>query len=783
MRFKKPRLGPQLLAAASSPGFFDQVHVIFGGTGAVGGATALALIDLFEEAAARSGYSGGSPRIIATGRTRSEVRRFTSLLFALQERDHGRRPEHLEGRGYRTVGGVVVELCVFGVDPSIPELSSFAGRDESEQRQAADALLAHGGLGVDASAEDRAELLARAVRERVGAPFTEFLEDYLERNEELPGGRDRFRSVTVGIPLASVATYKLGDLEAAGPYFGVEPGSERMEALKAAYLEAIRDDLAGVADRLAEEVLAAHTTGVGGMYDEEPGGERTIRLGFAHSALGAKLSEKQVFAEHLSDLYAERGIKMLATAAAIGVDAVMMGKSPPINGAVRAALSRAVKEGSEVVPEADVGAGVARCYEPVDFALIGEETAEVKLAQGTPIVMDHVLKSGENGFFSVANTDALYRVMRVVSSTELGLLLARTALFGDDEYCPSFPNNVCYYTETDNSRQVFDLLDHPQLRDTQLSGLSPAALQDLGSAKHQGELHTLGLLLLLHRLISLDLDGIPHPVDLESFDPRAYFRTHSKVLTLDQAVRFDAEALAHRLTTLATAREVEDLERLQSYYQADPERNEAARRVLQAVLRAVWSVPSLGSPILYRGDAGERRVVVGYYAAPLDRVITHTSTLEEQLRQSFAEHGGGDEAAFDRHVEFHIANAGFVDLRPIAVLVTARSPAEGLAGKVEVFDDEESFRKALDRVEPYSYFATSGLLALLTRLKGLARQASELDLRFGSSNLHRAHFSFDDLGRPLLLPGLVEAFRMVSEGLSKNTGSDRLDGRWGYGAV
>ena len=35
-------------------------------------------------------------------------------------------------------------------------------------------------------------------------------------------------------------------------------------------------------------------------------------------------------------------------------------------------------------------------------------------------------------------------------------------------------------------------------------------------------------------------------------------------------------------------------------------------------------------------------------------------------------------------------------------------------------------------------------------------------------------------GHVLLVPGAVEALRMVSEGLEKTTGTERLDGAWGY---
>lgn len=776
--YKKLRLGPQLFRESADPAFFDQTHVIFGGTGAVGGATALQMISLFEEAAAWRAEVRGerSPRIVITGRSKPEVRLFTKLLFDIQMRDHGRYPETIAGVGYRTAGGVVVELTILAVDPSLPGLEDFAQKDEGSRREAVRGFLAHGGLGLDSPAEEKARFLEQSLRERVGRPFTAFLERYGP-----PGERSRFRSVVVSIPLASLAAYKLTDLEEAAPLLGVEKGSDRLQGLKDIYLQAIRDDLANVKETLADEVLAAHTTAVGGMYDEETdGGARTIRLGFAHSALDEKLRDKQTFAERLAQLYSERHIKMLITAAAIGVDAVLVRESPPMNGAIRGQLAKAAADGHRALPEADMRSRSQRIYPPVDLDLLAEEHEPVSFEHGRPLILDFVLKSGENGFFTVSNTDALYRVMRVTSSSELGLLLARTAVFGDDRLCPSFIDSVCYYTETDNSRQVFDLLSQPQLRRNQLSGLQPKALQDLGSAKHQAELHTLGLLILLHRLKTLDLEAIRSHVDLATFHPDEYFETHSRVLTLENVMNWRAESLARDLRLLVTAHGEDDLDPLKHFFQADPDRQEAAHRVLHAVLHAVWAVPSIGTPIVYEDKDGRRRVVAGYYAASIDKVVTHRDRFATYLRERFAAAGGGDEAAFERLVEFHIANNGFADLRPVAVLNTARSDREDLAGKVQVFRDETSFVEALRRLEPYSYFTTSGLIALLVRLRGLGKLAHQLDSRIGTANEFRAHIPHDDRGRPLLIPGIVEAFRMVSEGLEKNTGSERLDGRWGY---
>lgn len=776
--YKKLRLGPELSTAASHDSFLQQVHVIFGGTGATGGATALHLVSLLEEVMERAGSAEGHhPRVVVTARTAAENRRFTSLLFKVHTRDYGIPPRRLDtGGGYRTRSGLIVEQHTLAVDPTIPELAGFSVQSEERRREALHRFLEHGGLPPEAPVDRKLELLKKAVAERVGRPFTEFLTRYREEREEVGEGL-RFRSVVVAIPLASVANYKLEDLETAGSYLGVKTDGPQMRELKRRYLRSLRDDLAHVAGELADEVLVAHTTAVGGMYDEAPDGTRTIRLGFAHTAHGADLFGKQVFAEELARLYSERGIKMLVTAAAIGIDAVLVDKSPPMNGRVLRQLRHESAAGHEVVPEADWKN--LHVYAPEEIELLEDDAAPLVFRHGAPLVVDYVVRSGENGLFSVSNADAIYRVMRVTSTSELGLLLARTALFGDDPLAPSFHANVCNYTETDNSRQVFDLLYQPELLGSQLAGLSPKALQDLGSAKHQAELHLLGLLILLHRLETLDLEAIPPGVDLARFDPDRYFETHSRPLSLERVAGWNAEALSRSLTLLATARQDRDLDRLKHFFQADPKRQEAVHRLLQRVLRAVWAVPSLGVPLVYE-VRGLRRFAVGPFAAPVDRVLTHRDTLARHLRQELELSGARDDADFDRFVEFKIASSGFVDLRPVAVLVTARSPAEGLEGRVRVFREEAPYLEALAELEPYSFFTTSGVLALLVRLRGLYNQAQEFDPQLGSMNDFRSSFLRDEGGRHLLVPGLVEAHRMVSEGLDKNTGSERLHGRWGH---
>jgi len=224
--------------------------------------------------------------------------------------------------------------------------------------------------------------------------------------------------------------------------------------------------------------------------------------------------EKHRFAEKLTALYAGAGIKVLITAAAIGIDEVKVREQIPLHRQIRQQL---FDSGVEVFPgskgsqaaetTASRRAGrplparhVIRVFEPLTVPLDDPPEGEALFDRGQPITPSYAIRSGENGFFSVADADALYRTMKVASASELGLMLATVGLLGDDRLSPWFRDNVCYYTETDNSREVFDFLSQPALFRTQLTGLDPMALQDLGSAKHQGEHHTLALLILLHRL-------------------------------------------------------------------------------------------------------------------------------------------------------------------------------------------------------------------------------------------------------------------------------------------
>jgi len=764
------------MEAASDPSFFQQAHVIFGGTGAVGGSTALRLLDFFSEAIAH--YKPESPnlQVIVTGLRKKEIRDFTTRLHHIHEREHGCTPQLLKGEGYRMASGVILRMKNFSVDLSMKELNEAA---KIGNKAAAQSFMESRGLSLDSPMPELKDALTKALGEIEEGPFTQFLKDLKDScPEALRDGK--FASVIVGIPLPSVATYHSNRLEGFAREMGIH-GPDALRDLKIAYLKEFPEDLGYVAQNLAQEVLVAHTTGVGGMYDEDSEGNSTIRLGFAHSALGRKLLDKQEFAAEMTREYSKRNIKMLVTAAAIGIDEIIQRQAPPLKGDIHGRLQALSESGQDLVPKEDLKRKCIHVYRPEFLDLYAPSEQTIQLEKGTPMVCDFVIRSGENGFFSVSNADALYRVMRVASDSELGFVLARTAVFGDHPNRPKFANNVYYYTETDYSRQVFDLLGQPALRANQLSGLQPKALQDLGSSKHQGELHVLALLNLLYRLQTLNLLGIKSQIDLEHFDAASYFEEFSQPLMLDEILHWDAQSLADDLRRLVTADSEEDLAFFHNISPRFPDRKKAYHAILGLVQRAVWSVSSLGTPILFKENDRER-VSVGYYAAPIDAILSHKYTIIKSLREAFKiKQDTPDEAEFQRFVEFHIANNGFADLRPQATLVTCTDPYQNLEGKVQVFHNEADFVAALEKLEPYSYFTSSGLIALLVRLKGLARWAGELDISIGTANDFRTHFLHNQSGHTPLTPGVVEAFRMFSEGLEKNTGSERLDGLWGYG--
>jgi hypothetical protein len=788
MGFKKERLGPRLVEAARGGERYRDVHVFFGGTGAVGGTAVLELLSMYEEMFAIAPPADDDiPIIVATGTSREEIEVFTNRMFRFLESRHGSQKRIRVRNGYLTHSGVFVALERFEID-ALPALKQFAELRESERRAQLATVLERMGARAGAPPESIGEALAQSVPTN---PFTGYLNEVREQWADIRAV-ERFRSVLIGIPVPSLLAYHERNLEVVAEQ--VDGFAEEVEKLKERFLDLLVNDLARVRD-CSDNFAIAHTTAVGGMYDEVAPGKVSIRLGFAHSAHDEKLVFKQQYAESLTRRYAKAGLNVLITAAAIGIDEVKMGERLPLHRTIRqmfkdtpddelpisGSRGRAAGKLSGASHERPARVGqYQRSFEPITVPLDETARTRVEFSLGEEIRPAYALRSGENGFFTVANAEALYRVMRVASSAELGLVLARLALLGDDPLSPWFPGHVCYYTESDNSRQVFDFLAQDRLRRSQLSGLDPMALQDLGSAKHQGELHTLALFVLLHRLRTFDVSAIDPYVELKRFDAATFFVEHSFALTLDDVSSWEAGPLSADLRRLVTARTPTDLEPLlrRSGDELFARRQDAKRLVLDRVLHAVWAIPSLGSPFVYTGEDGNAYVRTGYYIAPLELLFAHRSDLADRLR---ADHRRSrNPCSYATYRDYNLAVGGFIDVRPHAILCSASNDSVDLRGRVRTVRAEEDLRSALAEIEPYGFFATCGLVAVLFRLRALYRVLQESMTETGTLQTFRWQMPRDAAGRLILVPGIVEALRMVSEGLEKTTGTERLDGMWGY---
>jgi len=770
MRFKKSRFGPRLVSAARSGDHHRDVHVFVGGTGAVGGAAVLQMLAMFEEmfAIAPPRDPNDVPVLLVTGRGKEDIDAFVGRLVKFTQSRWGNdaKPRRFES-GYLTPGGIYIAISPFQLKP-VPGLELVTEADPVQRDAAVDQFLAIANANRAMSTTEIESALVKHVRD--AHPITSFLTERQMRLRDY--GPKPFRSILLGFPLPSILAYQVGGLDIVARSLGL--ADSFIEHLKTEFKHAFADDLAAVSSDLGARVLVAHTTGVGGMYDESLDGHTTPRLGFAHASKDAALLQKHIEAEDLTREYAKRGILMLVTAAAIGIDEVRVRQTVPLHRDIMRKLREAPHEifrgcrsrheqrspdgSSTFLPNRQF----LHVFKPKTLPLQGGSTQPLHFEPGDELLPEYSIRSGENGFFSVSNADALYRVMKVATASELGHVLASTALLGDDPNVPWFHECICYYTETANSRQAFDFLYQPHLLQTQLSGVEPLALQDLGSAKHQAELHTIALLILLHRLRTADFDAID-PYEPETFDARRFLAENSRALTFRDLEAWDVATTAKDLKSLVTANRGEDLLAIQPLHDAGvfPMRDRAHLAVLECVLRGVWNVTSLGTPIVL--DEGVRS---GYYIAPFGDILT----TEDSLRQMFS----------SRNRDYELAVNGFIDIRPHAIVCRAKTPAEIREGSITIAHDVDELRSQLVTIEPYSFFATCGLVAVLYRLRALGRMLREARIDLGTMQDFEWQVARDERGHTIVVPGAVESFRMIAEGQEKTTGTEWLDGIWGY---
>jgi hypothetical protein len=323
----------------------------------------------------------------------------------------------------------------------------------------------------------------------------------------------------------------------------------------------------------------------------------------------------------------------------------------------------------------------------------------------------------------------------------------------------------------------------PALLDAQLSGLEPMALQDLGSAKHQAELHLLALLILMHRLRSLDWDAIESYPVVEAFDARRFLIENSRPLTFTDVERWNLADVSADLRILASADEPNDLLDFAASgapWGVFPSRDEARNKVLRVALEAVWNAPALGSPYVYHDRNGELRIRTGWFVAPLERVVGAQYGIGDMLYEDWESRQVERGLDFQEYVDLCIAVNGFVDIRTDAVICRQLVDRGDMRGTVTRCANETELDEALASLDPYLPFAATGLLVVMHRLQAIAHSIQRSMLELGTQQDWVWQIPRDSSGHALVVPGIIEALRMSAEGLEKTTGTEWLDGPWKY---
>lgn len=726
--------------------------VVFGGTGAVGGAVVLELCRLIL----RSSRFRTVPlkgQIHATGQAEEDIARFVGRI----QLDLGARAPVetvVPGRHYRVGDAIDLHFSILGLElpHDLAKRARAAAPDDG------------GTAGSDL--ERGLEAYFSAQRQ----PFLSFVKKL---------GTDLLHAVVVAIPLPSVATYTLEIVERLAAEHGLDTTARTR--IKSAYLHRFINGLAIIQQRYARHVVIAHTTAVGGMYRVDGGGQAEIRLGFAHSALGKKLVEKKYFADELCEVYLDHGFDVLVTAAAIGIDAVEFQRRLPLGRAVRATLATRVGQGHPAVPSEDLTRDEILLYPSAAIDLDAEPARPLAFGHGDSLTVEAAIRSGENGLFSVANCLALYNVMKVAIPEELAMVVVRHAVFGPERRRDWFQDKICYYGSTENALFALRLLENdPQLTRAHLGAFGVQSYQALGSATHQARLHELGLLNLLLRLRDLaeraaTLSPVAWAEGAQDLD--TFFWRHTRLPAFEDLDDLDVPTLAQAFGQLCEIEHADDVAALLAIDPSDNrERLDFLAQLAARVQRYLSTITSLGTPIIYRGQRGRDRIRVGPYVAPMELAMTSADVMHLTWRRLADAHRISATTARD----WTIVNNGFVDLRPHALGSCAADACRELEGRVQYFDRPEAILDWLDGLPVGSYFTTCGLIALRLRLERLSRQVRGRRIELGTAETWKHLFQQDVEGRHILSPGLVETVRMYTEGLGKVTGTESLWPSWGY---
>jgi hypothetical protein len=779
------------LAAGKATNPFEYKMVFFGGTGAVGGQAVIEVLESFvymKNASIKA--PNANPQLIITGVNKAQIEQFCSKLFQIFGKQLFEKTKE-EGDESILLFDDFVELH-FKTLMAVPKFQADlnAALQNIEGKQAK----------ID-------YLISEA--SKTTSPFEAFIQE-IKKDLGVPEDK-KLKAVFSGIPVPSVATYHFENIDRLLDEHGLSEGDTEKSierSIKKEILKGLAEDFGDIKTHHSEEVLMAHTTSVGGMY-QIINGEPVIKLGYAHSSLGDLLKEKQFYANELTIQYSNFGLKSLVTASAIGIDYIYQSSTLPLSSGVSRKFRHADengtlpfdlkvtqdKKGERLLNKIFPALPLAASHPVLDTKGKPTEKANNNFGNDKDNIpnlnVNYALRSGENGLFSLDNAYALYLNMKIASQEELAHVLVSNALLGDDKQKPWFDKNgICYYTQTDNSSLVFALLNNrKEFRRYQTSAFSTKAFQELGSSKHQAELHTHALMILMHKLKNLNSQLVSQQITskYKEQEVKQFVDSNTPKLLLEDIVEYgkDIPALANNFTDLFSITTVQEMAAytgfkgelkgfLKTFYNG----------LHSAVSQTVRAITSLGTPIIYKNKAGKDEILAGPYFAPLDLVLTANYTLIEAIDTICTEH----KLDRDEFINWLVCNNGFVDLRPDAVLNTAKTFAGGLTDDITILTNEPSFRKAINtlklknarNVEENYHYNTSGLLAYCGRITGLYEQLQQFDLSLGTYNGWKALFPIDGNENYVLIPGLVEAMRHYTEGLGKITGTEFLYPRYGY---
>lgn len=779
------------LAAGKVANPFKFNMVFFGGTGAVGGQAVIEVLESFSYIKnAAPILTDDNPNLVITGINSDQVQQFCTKLYQV----FGRKK-------FNTLESEKDELLLKYDDFVLLHFKTLLAVPKFQTDLEAELPKIEG-------KQEKIDFLIQEAS-RTTSPFEAYIKDI--KVQLGLGSNDKLRAVFSGIPVPSLATYHFEAIDILLDRHGLSEGDteKKLErSIKTEILKGLAQDFGDIKQHHSDEVLMAHTTSVGGMY-QIIGGEPVIKLGYAHSSLGDLLKEKQFYANQLTIQYSNFGLKSLVTAAAIGIDYIYQSSTLPLSSGVSRKFRHTNehgnlpfdlkltedKKGQRLLNKIFPAKSIALQHPILDDKGNPAEKARFDFGEHkdkTPnLNVNYALRSGENGLFSLDNAYSLYLNMKIASQEELAHVLVYNAFLGDDQQKPWFDEHgICYYTQTDNSSLVFAMLNNRrEFRRVQTSAFSTKAFQELGSSKHQAELHMHGLFILMHKLKNLSPKLISQTVTskYKESEVRQFVDRNTPELLLEDIIEYgqDIEKLSSYFRDLLTINSVEDVARytgfkgelkgfIKTFYNG----------LHSAISHTVRSITSLGTPIIFENALGKDEVLAGPYFAPMDLVLTSNDTLLEKIEEVCRRYKLDKED----FINWLICNNGFVDLRPNAILNTAKNFADGLTDDIRIFTEAKYFRKAINslkanntkNLEENYHYNTSGLLAYYGRILGLYEQLKTFDLSLGTYNGWKALFPTDSNENHILIPGLVEAMRHYSEGLGKITGSEFLYPKYGY---